>query len=78
MDETLITRVLEAALLAAQRPLGLAELSELFPEEEPVSGDAIARALEALQADCSARGVELVEVASGFRYQVRAEMQPWV
>jgi segregation and condensation protein B len=78
MDESLIRRVIEAALLAAQRPLSVPQLAELFPEEEPISSDAIARALEALQADCAERGVELVEVASGFRYQVRADMQPWV
>ncbi len=78
IDASLIRRVIEAALLAAQRPLGVPQLADLFPEEEPVDGDAIAQALECLQADCAERGVELVEVASGFRYQVRAEMQPWV
>jgi segregation and condensation protein B len=78
IDAWLIRRVIEAALLAAQRPLSLLQLAELFPEEEPVGSEAIAQALEALQAGCAERGVELVEVASGFRYQIRVEMQPWV
>ena len=78
MESSLIRRVIEAALLAAQRPLSLPQLTELFPEDQPVTGEAIAQALEALQLDCAERGVELVEVASGFRYQVRTDMQPWV
>jgi segregation and condensation protein B len=78
MDPDLVRRIIEAALLAAQRPLSLAQMAELFPEDAPAPADAIAQAIEALRADCAHRGVELVEVASGFRYQVRSEMQPWV
>ena len=78
MDPDLVRRIIEAALLAAQRPLSLAQMVELFPEDAPAPADAIAQAIESLRADCAERGVELVEVASGFRYQVRSEMQPWV
>jgi len=78
MDPGLVRRIIEAALLAAQRPLSLAQMAELFPEDAPAPADAIAQAIEALRTDCAERGVELVEVASGFRYQVRSEMQPWV
>ncbi len=78
LEPALIRRIIEAALLAAQRPLSQAQLAELFPEDAPAPTDAIAQALEALRAQSSERGVELVEVASGFRYQVRADMQPWV
>jgi len=78
LDPGLIRRIIEAALLAAQRPLSQAQLAELFPEDAPAPTDAIAQALEALRAESAERGVELVEVASGFRYQVRADMQPWV
>jgi len=78
MDPDLVRRIIEAALLAAQRPLSLAQMAELFPEDAPAPADTIAQAIEALRADCAQRGVELVEVASGFRYQVRSEMQPWV
>jgi segregation and condensation protein B len=70
--------IIEAALLAASQPLTVAQLGELFVEEEQVDREAIARALEALAEDCAGRGVELKEVASGFRYQVRQDVHPWV
>ncbi|MGN2246038.1 SMC-Scp complex subunit ScpB [Frateuria sp. GZRR35] len=70
--------IIEAALLAASQPLTVAQLGELFVEEDQVDREAIARALEALGEDCNGRGVELKEVASGFRYQVRQDVHPWV
>jgi segregation and condensation protein B len=78
MDQHFIQRIVEAALLAANQPLTLVQLQGLFPLDEPAPEGSIARALEALQADCDTRGVELVEVASGWRYQVRAEVHAWV
>jgi segregation and condensation protein B len=78
MDPTLIQRIIEAALLAAQRPLSLAQLAELFADEPSVTHEMLAQGLEALQAGSAERGVELVEVASGFRFQVRPDVQPWV
>lgn len=78
MDQTQITRIVEAALLASSQPLTAAQLAALFTEEEALPSGAIARALESLQAACADRGVELVEVASGFRYQVRSDVHPWV
>jgi len=70
--------IVEAALLAASQPLSLAQLGEIFAEEEQVARDDIARALELLAQECEGRGVELKEVASGFRYQVRQEVHPWI
>jgi segregation and condensation protein B len=70
--------IIEAALLAASQPLTVAQLGELFVEEDQVDRETIARALEALGEDCAGRGVELREVASGFRYQVRQDVHPWV
>jgi len=78
MDQALINRIVEAALLAANQPLPLAQLHGLFPEEEPAPPGSIERALEQLREACAGRGVELVEVASGFRYQVSSEVHPWV
>lgn len=74
----LLKRIIEAAILAAGNPLTPAQLLGLFENGETVSHDDIARALESLQADCQDRGIELVEVASGFRYQVRQDVHPWV
>jgi len=78
MDQKLITRIVEAALLAANQPLTLAQLHALFPEDQPAPADSVEQALEALREDCKDRGVELVELASGFRYQVQADVHPWV
>jgi segregation and condensation protein B len=73
-----IKRIVEAALLAAAQPLSLPQLSALFGEQESPSHEDLARALEELGQDCAERGVELKEVASGFRYQVREDVHPWV
>jgi segregation and condensation protein B len=78
MDQTLITRIVEAALLAANQPLTLAQLHALFPLDEPAPADSVETALETLKADCASRGVELVELASGFRYQVQEDVHAWV
>jgi segregation and condensation protein B len=78
MDQSLINRIVEAALLAATQPLTLAQLHGLFPEDEPAPAGSVERALEQLKDACEDRGVDLVEVASGFRYQVKAEVHGWV
>lgn len=78
MDQTLINRIVEAALLAANQPLTAAQLKALFTLDEPAPEGAIEQALQTLQAQAAERGVELVEVASGWRYQVRADVHPWV
>ena len=78
MDQALITRIVEAALLAASQPLTLVQLNGLFPLDEAAPDGAVQQALEDLQAACADRGVELVEVASGWRYQVKADVHPWV
>ena len=78
MDQQLITRIVEAALLASNQPLTLAQLNALFPEDQPPPADSVEQALEALREVSAERGVELVEVASGFRFQVKADVHPWV
>ncbi|HEL4266687.1 SMC-Scp complex subunit ScpB [Stenotrophomonas maltophilia] len=78
MDQLLINRIVEGALLASSQPLTLAQLKDLFPEEEPAPPGSIERALERLREACEGRGVELVEVASGFRYQVTGEVHGWI
>jgi len=78
MDQDLINRIVEGALLAANQPLTLAQLHSLFPEDQPAPNDSVEQALEFLREDCADRGVELVELASGFRYQVKADVHAWV
>ncbi len=69
-------RILEAALLAAQEPLGLTELKRLFDGE--LGADALRRLLAELAEDWQGRAVELVSLSSGWRFQTRAEFQPYL
>jgi segregation and condensation protein B len=77
-DISQLKRIFEAALLGAGQPLTLAQLAALFDETEAPTHEEIARGLEALANDCASRGIELVEVASGFRFQVREDVHPFV
>lgn len=78
IDQTLVNRIVEAALLASHQPLSLAQLKGLFNLDEPLPDNAVEAALLGLQESCGERGVELVEVASGWRFQVKADVHPWV
>jgi segregation and condensation protein B len=69
-------KILEAALLASQEPVGLNELKRLFDNE--IGADTLKNLLEELRADWSGRAVELVAVASGWRFQTGAEFQPYL
>jgi segregation and condensation protein B len=75
---TQIKRIVEAALLASARPLSLPRLAAVFTETEAPTHEELARSLEQLSDECAERGIELKEVASGFRYQVRQDVHPWV
>jgi len=70
--------IIEAALLAAGQPLSISQMGELFEEGARPTHTELAQVLEVLTADCDGRGVELVEVASGFRYQVKALVHSYV
>ena len=81
MDPAQVERIVEAALLAADGPVSIPQLVNLFakgelPEENPHG--AVREALAAVTVRAEGRGYELVRVASGFRFQVRQEMSPWV
>lgn len=78
MEKTQIKHIVEAALLAAGRPLSLDQLRGLFGEAHPPEKAEIRDAVEALQADYAGRGITVGEVASGYRVQVRAAMTPWL
>lgn len=69
-------RVLEAALLAATEPLPLAELKRLFDDE--FDDDTLRSLLADLRTDWNDRGVELAQLASGWRFQTRPEVQPYL
>ena len=75
---TSLKNILEALLLASGEPLTLSTIASVFTDEERPSQSDIGQALQELAADCEERGVELKEVASGFRLQLRQEVNPWV
>ncbi len=75
---TSLKSILEAVLLASGEPLNLAALGTVFTDEERPSDTEISKALEELGEDFAERGVELKEVASGFRIQAREEVNTWI
>jgi segregation and condensation protein B len=71
MNPEYVKNVVEAALLAAGRPLTLDELTGVFDERDESSAEDVKHAIAALTAEYETRGLELLEVASGFRIQIR-------
>ena len=69
-------RVLETALICANAPLQLPEMKALFDGE--LGPDTLRRLLDELVDDWSERGVELVALASGWRFQSRPELRPYL
>ncbi len=69
-------RVLEAALLASQEPLGVLELKRLFEGE--VNAETLRHLLAEIAEEWKGRAVELVSLASGWRFQTRPELQPYL
>ena len=76
MTDTEIIRVLETALLCADQPMPLSELRKLFIDE--LASDDIRRCLDFLQQEWSEKGLMLVSLAGGWRFQSRPEMQRYL
>ncbi len=74
----MLKQIVEAALVAAGGPLTLDRLLALFLDDERPSRAELLAAIVALQEDYAERGLEIVEVAGGWRTQVRASIAPWV
>ena len=78
MGDQDLVEIIEGALLAAGEPLSKKQLAQLFDELDRPSTADITAALAEVAERCDGRGFELVEVASGFRFQVRQNLSPWV
>src|SRR5690242_17799950 len=72
MNEHDLKHLIEATLLAAGRPVTSDQLLDLFDERERPTTEQLRAALDLLAAEYESRGIELIEVASGWRVQVRA------
>ena len=78
MEPDKIKQIVEAAIFAADGPLDRDALLLLFDEQERPEKADLSRSLEQISEDYAERGIELKEVASGFRFQVRKHLGPWV
>jgi len=78
IEQDKLKNIIEAALLAVAHPMSVEQLMKLFDDDARPSANAIKDTLRQLQNDCDGRGVELKEVASGFRYQARQEYSQWL
>jgi segregation and condensation protein B len=72
MNDQYVKNVIEAAMLAAGRPLSMDELVNVFDERDGSNADEVRSAIAALKAEYETRGLELLEVASGYRIQIKA------
>src|SRR5690554_1571395 len=73
-----LTRVVQALLLAAKEPLSLERIAAVFEEYQRPQPAKLSEALAVLQQEAEGSSQELIEVASGFRYQIKADYAPWV
>ena len=74
-----LKQVVEALLMASARPINLKEMRKLLRENgKAPDTETLKTVLQELNEDCAARGIELTEVASGYRYQTRSDYAPWL
>lgn len=73
-----IKRIVEAILFAANRPMTVKQIQQVFPEIEQPETIEILGAIESITEDYRDRPIELKKVASGYRFQVRQELARWV
>ena len=73
-----VKMIIEGLLLASARPLSLNEIAQVFDENERPEKKELRKIIETIETDCSDRGFELQEVASGYRFQVKQELSAWV
>ncbi len=71
-------KVLETALLCAHEPLTINDLKKLYLDEDEVGADTVKRMLEELRGDWSERGIELVALSTGWRFQSRPQMKVYL
>ena len=71
-------RIIEALLFAANKPMTVKQLQNVYPELERPDKEEVQLAIDAIIQDYRERPVELRPVASGYRFQVRQDMSPWV
>lgn len=78
MEITQLKQIIEAVLMASGKAMDINQLQGVFHEDAMPDKKLIREALESLEDDCKERAYELQQVASGWRFQVRQSLSPWV
>ncbi len=78
LSQSLLKNIIESAIFASPSPLSIDEILSLFADEEKPSRQQIQTLIKDLQNDYATRPLEVVEIASGYRFQVRAKFSPWI
>ncbi len=78
MNEQELKRIIESILFAADQPVNMNQLLGLFPEGDAPEQDIIEQAIASLQEDYADHSLELREIGSGYRFQVRQDYAAWV
>ena len=76
--ESELKNILEAVLMVADAPIGVARMQKLFPDDSQPSAEDINRALTELQTECEPRGIELRKIGNGWRFQSRQKYADWI
>jgi segregation and condensation protein B len=71
-------KIIEGAIMASPQPLTIDQISKLFLEENPPSHQEIKRIIQMIAQDFGGRGMELKEVANGYRFQTSEDVSPWI
>lgn len=77
MDTLPLKQIIEGAIMAAEQPLSIDQMMQLFEKDIPDRAD-VRAVLKEIVAECEDRGYELKQVSSGYRFQVRSEYGQWV
>ncbi len=79
MNDEQVRRIVEASLMAADTALSVDRMMQLFEADaDKPTREQVRNAIASLQKECEGKGVELRKISSGWRYQTRPEVQPWV
>ena len=78
MDENELKNIIEAVLLSTNEPVSLEKIQEIFEEHQRPTIDDLKKIMTYLKADYSSRAFELIQVASGYQVQTKAEYSCWV
>ena len=76
--ESELKNILEAVLMVADAPIGVARMQKLFADDSQPSAEDINRALTELQTECEPRGIELRKIGNGWRFQSRQKYADWI